>query len=138
MVVTKTIEVQSKKELDIIDITDDVQDAVEKSEVKNGIVTVFVPGATGSITTIEYEEGLSKDFADGLERIAPKDIDYEHHKKWHDDNGRSHVRASLLGPSLVVPFTNKKLTLGTWQQIVFVELDTRPRSRTIILQIIGE
>ena len=135
---TKTIKVESKKELDIVNITDKVQDAVGKSGAKTGIVTVFVPGATGAITAIEYENGLLKDFADGLKRIAPEGINYEHHKKWDDDNGRSHVKASLIGPGMTVPFKDKKLMLGTWQQIVFVELDTRPRTREIILQILGE
>jgi len=138
MVVTKTIKVDSKKELDIINITDKVQDAVANSGAKAGIVTVFVPGATGAITVIEYENGLLKDFADSLEKIAPKHLDYEHHKKWDDDNGRSHVKASLIGPDMTVPFKDKKLMLGTWQAIVFVELDTRPRAREIILQILGE
>ena len=138
MVITKTIKVDSKKELDMINITDKVQDAVGRSGAKTGTVTIFVPGATGAITAIEYENGLLKDFAGALEKIAPKHLDYEHHKKWDDDNGRSHVKASLIGPDMTVPFKDEKLILGTWQAIVFVELDTRPREREIILQILGE
>lgn len=121
-----------------MDITDMVQKAVSESKAVSGIVTVFVPGATGAVTTIEYEPGLLKDFPRVLERVSPKNMDYEHELRWHDGNGHSHCRASLLGPSLTVPFTQKKLLLGTWQQIVFVELDVRPRNRSVILQIIGE
>jgi len=97
-----------------------------------------VPGATGAVTTIEYEPGLLKDLPAILERISPKGMEYEHELRWHDGNGHSHCRASILGPSLTVPFVDKKLTLGTWQQIVFVELDVRSRNRKLIVQIIGE
>jgi len=99
---------------------------------------VFVPGSTGALTTIEYEPGLIHDFPAALERIVPRNIRYEHERRWHDGNGHSHVRASILGPSLTVPFTNGKLALGTWQQIVFVELDVRPRTRELVVQIVGE
>ena len=109
-----------------------------ETKLKNGIVTVFVPGSTGALTTIEYEPGLLKDFPNMLERIAPKNLVYEHEKRWHDGNGHSHVRASLIGPSLTVPFANGRLTLGTWQQIIFMELDVRSRARNLILQIMGE
>lgn len=95
-------------------------------------------GSTAALTTIEYEPGLAMDFPEMLERVAPAGIEYEHHKRWHDDNGRSHVKASLVGPSLSVPFIQGGLTLGTWQQIVLVELDTRPRKREVVVQIIGE
>jgi len=122
----------------MINITEDVSKIVKESKISNGIATVFVPGSTASVTTIEYEPGLLKDFPDMLERIATKDMNYEHENMWHDGNGHSHVRASLLGPSLTVPFTNKQLTLGTWQQIVLIELDTRSRDRSLVVQIIGE
>jgi len=121
----------------IIDITDIVNRALDESEIENGIVTVFVPGSTAAVTTIEYEPGLLKDLPAALERLFPKDIQYEHEKRWHDGNGHSHVRAAFLGPSLTIPFRNKRMMLGTWQQLVFVELDNKPRSRRIILQIIG-
>jgi len=99
---------------------------------------VFVPGSTAAVTTIEFEPGLAKDFPAMLERVAPVDIDYEHQRAWHDGNGRSHVKASLVGPSLSVPFERGVLTLGTWQQIVFVELDIRPRRREVVVQVMGE
>lgn len=137
-VVTKYLSLNTRGEGDILDITDAVSKAVVESGLKNGVVTVFVPGSTGALTTIEYEPGLLKDLPNMLERIAPRNIPYEHEKRWHDGNGHSHVRASLIGPSLTVPFIEGRLTLGTWQQIVFVELDIRSRSRRLILQIIGE
>lgn len=123
---------------DIIDVTGMVSDAVRESRVKNGLVTVFVPGATGALTTIEYEPGLLVDFPNMLARVAPKSLVYEHERRWHDGNGHSHVQASLIGPSLTVPVVESELTLGTWQQIVFLELDVRSRRRRLILQIMGE
>jgi secondary thiamine-phosphate synthase enzyme len=137
-VATKYVNLQTRGEVDILDITDDVAKAVEEAGFKDGIVTVFVQGSTGAVTTIEYEPGLLKDFPSMLERVAPRDISYEHERRWHDGNGHSHIRASLLGPSITVPFKDRKLTLGTWQQLVFVELDVHSRSRKIILQILGE
>jgi len=137
-VITKQIKISSKSENDVIDITKQVADVVSESGISNGMITVFVSGSTGAITTIEYEPGLVKDFPDLLSRIAPDDINYEHEERWHDGNGRSHVKASLVGPSLTVPFQDGELLLGTWQQIVFLELDTRARTRTLVLQIIGE
>jgi len=136
-VVTKSIEIQSKGENDIIDLTDKISAKIKESQISSGIVTVFVTGSTGALTTIEYEPGLLKDFPDMLSRIAPNELSYEHEQMWHDGNGRSHVKASLIGPSLTIPFDDENLLLGTWQQIVFVELDTRIRERNIILQIIG-
>ena len=136
-VLTKYLEITSEGEPHMIDLTDEVQSMVGNSGISNGIVTLFLPGSTGGITTIEYEEGLLKDFPAMLERIAPKNIIYEHQKRWRDDNGHSHVRAAVIGPSLTVPFVKGKLTLGTWQQIVFIELDIQPRSRRLIVQIIG-
>lgn len=122
----------------MVDITGEVEGMVNESGVSNGIVTIFVPGATGAVTTIEYEPGLIFDFPSMLERIAPKEIAYEHDHRWHDGNGHSHVRASLVGPSLTVPVNKGSLTLGTWQQIVFVEMDRQARSRELIIQILGE
>lgn len=122
----------------MLDVTEQVQDVINKGKPNDGVVFVFVPGSTGAITTIEYEPGLTVDFPDALARLVPKKISYEHEKRWHDGNGHSHVKASLLGPDLAVPFKDRKLLLGTWQQIVFVELDVRPRDRTLIVQLIGE
>jgi len=138
VVITKQIKISSKSENDIIDITEQVANAISESGISNGTITVFVSGSTGAITTIEYEPGLVNDFPDLLSRIAPDDINYEHEQRWHDGNGRSHVKASLVGPSLTVPFKDGQLLLGTWQQIVFLELDTRARTRNLVLQIIGE
>jgi secondary thiamine-phosphate synthase enzyme len=132
------VNIETNGDVDIVDITSDVQDVISKSKIKDGIVCVFVPGSTGSITSIEYEPGLMKDFPRALEKIAPKGIHYDHHETWHDDNGHSHVRASLIGPSTTFPIKNGKLIHGTWQQLVFVELDTGPRNRNIIVQIVGE
>ena len=122
----------------MVDITDRVQDIIDKAKPVNGVAFLFVPGSTGALTTIEYESGLISDFSAILDRLVPKGIRYEHEKRWHDGNGHSHVRASLLGPDLAVPFKGKKLLLGTWQQIVFVELDVRPRERTVVVQLIGD
>ena len=137
-VITKTIKTKTKGELHVANITDEVEKIVRESKVNDGIATVFVSGSTAAVTTIEYEPGLLNDFPSMLERIVPKDIAYEHEERWHDGNGHSHVRASLVGPSLTVPFTNKQLTLGTWQQIVLVELDIRSSNRDLVVQIIGE
>ena len=132
------INIKTDGEVDITDITEEIQNSINKSKLKDCIICIFVPGSTGTLTTIEYEPGLMKDLPQALEKIAPKGIYYNHHETWHDDNGHSHVRASLMGPSITVPFRNKKLIHGTWQQIVFVELDTSPRNREIIVQIVGE
>ncbi len=137
-VVTKDIAFQSKGNCDIIDITSQVARNVEESEVDNGIVTLFVSGSTAGVTTIEYEPRLLSDFKSMWDRVMPRNIPYEHDKTWGDGNGHSHVRASTLGASLTIPFVNKRLTLGTWQQIVFVDFDNRPRSRKIAIQILGE
>jgi len=137
-VITKQIKISSKSENDIIDITEQVADIISESGISNGTITVFVSGSTGAITTIEYEPGLVKDFPEMLSRISPDDINYFHEQRWHDGNGRSHVKASLVGPSLTIPFKDGQLLLGTWQQIIFLELDTRARTRTLVLQIIGE
>jgi secondary thiamine-phosphate synthase enzyme len=137
-VVTKDIALQSKGNCDIIDITSQVAKNVEESEVNSGIVTLFIVGSTAGITTIEYEPNLVSDFKNMWDRVIPQNIPYEHNKTWGDGNGHSHVRASTLGASLIIPFVNKSLTLGTWQQIVFVDFDNRPRSRKLTIQILGE
>ena len=137
-VLTKIITVSSNGENDMIDITHQTDEAIKESGLQDGIVAIFVSGSTASITTIEYEVGLKKDFPKMLARIAPSEVEYEHDNTWHDRNGHSHVRASLIGPSLTIPFKNKSLMLGTWQQIVLLEMDTRPRKRKIVLQMIGE
>ena len=138
MVVTKKISLQSKGHCDIIDITPQVEQQLAETDIRNGIVTLFISGSTAGISTIEFESGLLSDFQNMWERNVPKDIPYNHDRRWGDGNGYSHVRASLLGASLVIPFNDKRLALGTWQQIVLVDFDNRPRSRQIILQIMGE
>lgn len=139
MVKTERLEIQTKGNCHIVDITDEIQTAVSTSKLTNGTVTVFNVGSTASITTIEYEPGLvTHDINAALEKIAPQVGRYEHEQTWHDDNGHAHVRATLLGPSLTVPFCNEKLTLGTWQQIVLIDFDTRRRTRKVICQIMGE
>jgi secondary thiamine-phosphate synthase enzyme len=138
MVVTKQISLQTKGECDIVDITPQVEREVAEAGINSGVVTLFVAGSTAGVTTIEFESGLLADFQSMWQRIVPKNIPYNHDRRWGDNNGYSHVRASLLGASLVVPFNDKRLTLGTWQQIVLVDFDNRPRSRQAILQIIGE
>ncbi|MGA7543269.1 MAG: secondary thiamine-phosphate synthase enzyme YjbQ [Nitrososphaeraceae archaeon] len=137
-VVTKVVQLRSSKENDIIDVTKQTSNALRESGLNNGIINVFVAGSTAAITTIEYEPGLRHDFPKMLSRIAPKDIRYLHDETWHDGNGHSHVRASLVGPSLTVPFSNGVLILGTWQQIVMLEMDTKPRERVLTIQILGE
>jgi secondary thiamine-phosphate synthase enzyme len=119
------------------DITKIVGDAVARSGVEAGIAVVFVVGSTAAITTIEFEPGAIADFNRLFETLAPRDDDYEHHKRWGDDNGSSHVRSALLGPSLTVPVVDKSLTLGTWQQIMLLEFDTRARAREVVVQVMG-
>ena len=137
-VLTKTIQVKSVGEGDMINLTEQTSRIVEECKIVNGIVTVFVSGSTAAVTTIEYEPGLKHDFPAMLSRVAPSNIEYEHDNTWHDGNGHSHVRASLVGPSLTIPFVNSNLLLGTWQQIVLIEMDTRSRRRNIIVQMMGE
>jgi secondary thiamine-phosphate synthase enzyme len=134
---TSRLQLQSKGENDIMDLTSQIAEGIAKSGLKEGFVNIFVSGSTGAVTTIEYEDGLLRDFPAMLERLAPRDENYEHEKRWHDGNGHSHVRASLVGPSLTVPFQGSRLLLGSWQQIVFLELDTRSRRRELVLQIVG-
>ncbi len=132
------INLSTAGEVDIIDITPMVQAVVDRSGIKNGMVLVFAIGSTAAITTIEYEPGLKKDLPAALERLFPKGINYEHEKTWHDGNGHSHIRASFLKPDLTVPLVEGNLVLGTWQQIVFVELDVRRRKRRIAVQVMGD
>lgn len=138
MVVTSTISLDTRGHCDTVDITSQVAGQVTESGANSGTVTVFVAGSTAGVTTIEYESGVLADFQRLWDRIAPSDIPYDHDRRWGDGNGYSHVRASMLGCSLVVPFAERRLKLGTWQQIVLVDFDNRPRSRQVVLQIMGE
>ena len=138
MVITKSIKLETQGESDIIDITPDVKKCLRESKLKNGIACIFVPGSTGGLTTVEYESGVLNDLKNAFERQAPRRASYDHNTRWGDGNGFSHVRASLLGPSLSVPFSGGALTTGTWQQIIFVDFDNRMRSRTLVVQIVGE
>lgn len=139
MVETHTIQVHTEGNCDIVDITGDVETAIARCGMREGIVCLFNIGSTAGITTIEYEPGLvDHDIKAAFERIAPEHVRYEHEETWHDNNGHSHVRAALLGPSLSVPVEGGKLTLGTWQQIVLVDFDTRGRDRTIVCKMMGE
>lgn len=138
IVESRSLTLKTQREGEIIDITEKVQSILSKAQSTDGVAFMFVPGSTGALTTIEYEPGLLADFPALLERLAPESVTYEHERRWHDGNGRSHVRASLIGPDLFVPFQKRKLMLGTWQQIVFIELDVRARDRTVIVQLMGE
>ena len=138
MVLTDTITLNTKGFTDVIDITDAVTDIAGRSGVQNGLLTVFCSGSTGGITTIEFEHGVINDLKKAIEKIAPSGIPYEHDKRWGDGNGFSHVRAALMKPSLTIPVVKGKLALGTWQQIVFIELDTRPRKRRLLVTVVGE
>ena len=138
MVRSYTLKLETKGFGDTIDITDKVREILIKSGIKNGLITVFCPGSTGTITTIEYESGVIRDLKNALERLVPSDIPYEHDYKWHDGNGFSHVRAAMMKPSLTIPVIEGELTLGTWQQVVFIDFDNRSRRRNIVVHIIGE
>jgi secondary thiamine-phosphate synthase enzyme len=139
MVKTEKIKVKTEGNCSVVNITKQVSYTIADSGVSNGIVTIFNIGSTAGITTTEYEPGLvNHDIAAAFEKIAPEAGRYEHEETWHDDNGHSHVRAAILGPSLSVPIIDGQLALGTWQQIVLVDFDTRPRTRTVVCQIVGE
>ncbi len=138
MIFTAEISLQSQGDADIIDITAKVAQQVTDSNISLGAVTLFVAGSTAGITTIEFEPGLVADFRNMWERQVPQNVSYDHDRRWGDGNGYSHVRASLLGASLAVPFHNGRMLLGTWQQIVVIDFDARPRLREIIVQITGE
>jgi secondary thiamine-phosphate synthase enzyme len=138
MVITDTIELRTRGHADMLDITGEVVAKVRESGVASGIVTVFCPGSTSALTTIEYEPGALSDLKRLFDEVIPEDRDYAHNLRWGDGNGHSHVRAALLGPSLTVPFADGELLLGTWQQITYVDFDNRARSRRLVLQIMGE
>jgi len=138
MIQTNRLYVKTKGKNDIHDITEKLQSIVTESGLKEGSVLCFVSGSTASLTTVEYEPGLIKDIPEALNLIAPMDKTYHHDDTWHDGNGYAHVRASLMGPSLTIPFSNGKLLLGTWQQVVLIDFDNRSRERAIIAQLYGE
>lgn len=138
MVVTREFHLNTQGYCDIQNITEAVIGAMRSSGLSNGIATVFTPSATSAITTVEYESGMLADLADMFERVASVAWEYKHDARWHDGNGFSHVRAALLGPSLSIPFVNQQFTLGTWQQIVFIDFDNRRRSRRVVVQLVGE
>ncbi len=138
MVISVSLALNTRGNADIVDITERISDAVSKSGLQSGTATVFCPSATSAVTTIEYESGALSDLRRLFDEIVPAGRDYAHNARWHDGNGHSHVRAALLGPSLTVPFIDGRLTLGTWQQVVFVDFDNRPRRRELVLQLVGE
>lgn len=138
MVTTQTTRVQTRGNCDILDITSQVSDAIRSSGIHSGIVTVFVAHSTCGVTTVEYEPGLVSDLKEFFERVAPKGIPYGHDQRWGDGNGHSHVRASLIGGSLVIPFNDGIPILGTWQQVILIDFDNRARMREVVFQIIGE
>ena len=129
--------VDSRGNNHVIDITSEVARSVAEAGIESGVATVFVTGSTAGVTTVEFEPGLVKDLDAAFNRLMPRELEYRHHETWGDDNGHSHIRASFLGPSLAVPFEHGQLVLGTWQQIVLIDFDTRPRSRDYVIQIIG-
>jgi secondary thiamine-phosphate synthase enzyme len=138
MIVNRNIRLDTRGNGQILDITDEVEQEVRDSDLRNGIVTLFTPSSTSALTTIEYESGAVHDLQQLFDRIVPPDVDYRHNLRWGDGNGHSHVRHALLGASLTVPFVGGRMTLGTWQQIVFVDFDVRARSRSLVVQIMGE
>jgi secondary thiamine-phosphate synthase enzyme len=138
MVATQNFQISTKGQGDVRDVTRQVADAVSRSGMRSGVVTVFVVGSTAGMTTIEFEAGAIDDLNAVFEQLAPREGEYRHHLRWGDDNGSSHVRAAMVGPSLTVPFVDGAMVLGTWQQIVLVEFDTRARSREVVVQIVGE
>jgi secondary thiamine-phosphate synthase enzyme len=135
---SEEILIKTTSKTDVIDITSNVLKVLSRSGITNGIVSLFIPGSTASLTTIEYESGVINDLKKAIERLTPQDIYYEHNEKWEDGNGYAHVRATLMGPSLHVPVVDGKLTLGIWQQIVLIDFDNRPRERQVIIQLLGE
>lgn len=135
---TFSLSLNTRGDTDIHDITDAVTRQVAQSGLRDGIVTVFCPSSTSALTTIEYESGALSDLRRLFDEIIPENREYAHNARWHDGNGHSHIRASLLGPSLTIPFVNGELTLGTWQQIIYIDFDNKPRRRELVLQVIGE
>jgi secondary thiamine-phosphate synthase enzyme len=138
MVITRHVQVSTEGNAEIVDITEATLDQVRSAGLQDGVVTLFTPSSTSALTTIEYESGVVHDLQRFFDRVAPVGIEYEHHLRWGDRNGHAHVRHTILGPSLTIPLVDGRLTLGTWQQIVFVDFDERPRSRSIVVQIMGE
>ena len=135
---TMSISLRTQGNADIQDITDQIADAVLKSGLISGTLTIFCPSSTSALTTIEYESGALSDLRRLFDEIIPSDREYAHNERWHDGNGHSHVRAALLGPSLSIPFVDRQLTLGTWQQVIYMDFDNRPRQRKLVVQLIGE
>lgn len=137
-VFTDTIECSTRGDGDTVDLTPELERALDESSLTDGVVTLFIGGSTGGITTIEFEPGAVSDLQDVLESIAPRRRDWRHHLKWGDANGHSHIRSALVGPSLSVPFVSGALCLGTWQQVVLIDFDDRPRNRSVVVQFVGE
>jgi len=135
---TFSLSLSTRGDADIHDITDQIASQITKSELKDGTVTIFCPSSTSALTTIEYESGALSDLRRLFDEIMPSNREYAHNERWHDGNGHSHVRAALLGPSLTIPFVDGQLTLGTWQQVIYVDFDNRPRQRKLVVQLIGE
>lgn len=138
MIITRELQLRTQGHTTIEDVTDRVQAVVAESGLAAGIVTIFCPGSTAGLTTLEYEDGVVADLRRVFDEITPPERAYQHHLRWGDDNGSAHVRAALIGPSLVVPFAAGRLALGTWQQIVFLDFDTSPRTRRLVVQVMGE
>ena len=138
MIVSERIQFQSLGNSQIIDVTDQVSHILRASGLKSGIITLFTPSSTSGLTTTEYESGTIHDIQQLFDRIAPPDLEYRHNLRWGDGNGHAHARHALLGASLTIPFIEGQMTLGTWQQIIFVDFDNRPRSRTLVVQMMGE
>jgi secondary thiamine-phosphate synthase enzyme len=138
MIQTRRLEFSTRGDSDIHDLTPAVTRAVQESGLHDGVVTLFTPSATSCLTTIEFEDGALDDLRRAIERLAPADMEYRHNLRWGDDNGHAHVRAALLGPSLSLPVVDGRMTLGTWQQIVFIDFDVRPRRRSVVVQLLGE
>ena len=137
-IITSTEQITTKGQNDCVDLTETIRHAVSRAKIAKGLVTVFVTGSTAGVTTIEYEPGLVRDLQEAVKRLFPEDLRYAHHDTGGDDNGFSHLRAAFIGPSLSVPIVDGKLQLGTWQQIVLIDFDTHPRSRSYLIQLIGE
>ena len=138
MVKTVSFSLSTKGICDLKDITGTVEEVVLDSGITDGIVTIFVPGSTAGVTTLEYESGAVTDLKEMMERLIPSDIPYQHNERWGDGNGFSHIRSAMVGPSMTVPFQGRRLMLGTWQQITLADFDNRPRQRKVVLQVMGE
>jgi secondary thiamine-phosphate synthase enzyme len=137
-IISDSLNISTEGFNDMKDLTPAIAEKLAAHRLRDGVVNLFVPGSTAGLTTIEYEPGLVEDFSRFMEKVAPSNVPYNHDRRWGDGNGFSHVRASLLGPSLTVPFSGARLSLGTWQQVVLVDFDNGPRNRTVLLQFLGE